>query len=252
MRHELRLSALKVHILNQLPSANQDTIQRINESGLEVRYIQGLTKFLYELAWSSFWWSLKQKERWSQKEESECFSSCDLIKASFLTLLYLLSEHRNKSRKKWGGNHWAEERPPEHKIHPTSLFKSPAIMSSLKIKNIYMYIGFPGGPSGKKVCLQETQEMQVWSLGQEDPLEEEGATHSSIFAWKIPWTEKSSWLQSTGPQSRTRLSNWAHVCVCMYIYIYMCVYIYVCMCVCVQYLPLLCILLFRFIKNSTH
>ena len=38
--------------------------------------------------------------------------------------------------------------------------------------------------------MQETQETQIQSLGQEDPLEEERATHSSIFAWKIPWTEE--------------------------------------------------------------
>ena len=37
---------------------------------------------------------------------------------------------------------------------------------------------------------QETQEMWVWSLGQEYPLEEEMKTHSSILAWEIPWTEK--------------------------------------------------------------
>ena len=43
------------------------------------------------------------------------------------------------------------------------------------------------------------QEMQVWSLGQEDPLEEEMATHSSILAWKILWTEPRG-LQSTGSQ----------------------------------------------------
>ena len=36
--------------------------------------------------------------------------------------------------------------------------------------------------------MQETQETQVQSLGQEDPLEEEMATHSSIIAWKILWT----------------------------------------------------------------
>ena len=34
------------------------------------------------------------------------------------------------------------------------------------------------------------QDMQVWSLGQEDPLEEEMATHSDILAWEIPWTEE--------------------------------------------------------------
>ena len=36
----------------------------------------------------------------------------------------------------------------------------------------------------------ETQEKRVWSLGQEEPLEEEMATHTNILAWKIPWTEK--------------------------------------------------------------
>ena len=42
--------------------------------------------------------------------------------------------------------------------------------------------------------MQETQEMQIQSLGQEYPLEEEMAAHSSILAWKIPWTEESGWL----------------------------------------------------------
>ena len=41
-------------------------------------------------------------------------------------------------------------------------------------------------------------EMQVRSLGQEDPLEEEMATHSSILAWRSPWREKSGRLQSIG------------------------------------------------------
>ena len=40
--------------------------------------------------------------------------------------------------------------------------------------------------------------MQVGSLGQEDPLEEEIATHSSVLAWEIPWTEEPDGLQSTG------------------------------------------------------
>ena len=44
------------------------------------------------------------------------------------------------------------------------------------------------------------KETQVQSLGQEDPLEEEMATHSSILAWKIPWTEKPGRLQSIGLQ----------------------------------------------------
>ena len=50
-------------------------------------------------------------------------------------------------------------------------------------------------------------EIQVQSLGQEDPLEEEMATHSSILTWEIPWTEEPGELQSMELQSRTRLSN---------------------------------------------
>ena len=48
--------------------------------------------------------------------------------------------------------------------------------------------------------LPAMQETQVWSLGQEDPLEKEMATHSSILAWKIPWTEEPRGLQSMGLQ----------------------------------------------------
>ena len=44
------------------------------------------------------------------------------------------------------------------------------------------------------------QETLVPSLGQEDPLEKEMAAHSSILAWKIPWTEESGGLQSRGSQ----------------------------------------------------
>ena len=44
--------------------------------------------------------------------------------------------------------------------------------------------------------LPAVQETQVQSLDQEDPLEKEMATHSSILAWKIPWTEKPGGLQS--------------------------------------------------------
>ena len=46
--------------------------------------------------------------------------------------------------------------------------------------------------------MQETQETQIQSLGWEDPLEKEKATHSSILTWRIPWTEESCGLQSTG------------------------------------------------------
>ena len=44
------------------------------------------------------------------------------------------------------------------------------------------------------------QETLIWSLSQEDPLEKEMATHSSILAWEIPWTEEPGGLQSMGSQ----------------------------------------------------
>ena len=51
-------------------------------------------------------------------------------------------------------------------------------------------------------AIQETQEMWVQSLGQEDLLEKGITTDSSILAWRIPWTEEPDWLQSMGSQSK--------------------------------------------------
>ena len=48
--------------------------------------------------------------------------------------------------------------------------------------------------------LPPMQETWVWSLGQEDPLEKEVATHSTVLPWEIPWTEKPRVLQSLGLQ----------------------------------------------------
>ena len=63
-------------------------------------------------------------------------------------------------------------------------------------------ISFPSGSAVKNLpALQEVQEMLVRSLGWEDPLEEGTATHSSILAWRIPWTEEPGGLQSIGLQS---------------------------------------------------
>ena len=49
-------------------------------------------------------------------------------------------------------------------------------------------------------AMQKMQEMQVQSLGQEDPLEKAMATHSSILAWEIPWTKELGGLWSMGSQ----------------------------------------------------
>ena len=51
------------------------------------------------------------------------------------------------------------------------------------------------------------RETWVPSLGQEDPLEEGMAIHSSILAWEIPWTEEPGGLQSMGQESQTQLSD---------------------------------------------
>ena len=58
--------------------------------------------------------------------------------------------------------------------------------------------GFPGGSDDKE--LPAVRETWVQSLGWEDPLEKEMATHSSIIAWKISWTEEPGELQSMGSQ----------------------------------------------------
>ena len=74
------------------------------------------------------------------------------------------------------------------------------VVKSISIVTILVMLilnsGFPRWLSGKKtnkkthLPVQEPQKMQVQSLDGEDPLEEEMATHPSILAWKIPWTEK--------------------------------------------------------------
>ena len=61
-------------------------------------------------------------------------------------------------------------------------------------------VAFHGPVVGGCLPMQETQ---VWSLGQEDPLEKGMATHSSILAWRIPWTEEPD-----GPQSMELQKNW--------------------------------------------
>ena len=57
-----------------------------------------------------------------------------------------------------------------------------------------MTVGFPSGSAVKNLPAR------VQSLGGEDPLEKEMATHSSILAWRIPWTEEPDGLQSMGLQ----------------------------------------------------
>ena len=71
----------------------------------------------------------------------------------------------------------------------------------LSVYNTLLW-GFPGGSAVKNPpAMQESQETQVQFWDWEDPLEEGMATHSSIIAWRILWTEEPSKLQSIGLQS---------------------------------------------------
>ena len=62
------------------------------------------------------------------------------------------------------------------------------------VKSLPYSLGFPGGSENKESSCNEGD------LGQEDPLEKEMATHSSMLAWRIPWTEEPGRVQSMGSQ----------------------------------------------------
>ena len=70
------------------------------------------------------------------------------------------------------------------------------VPGGLEFGGTLAYEGFPGSSVGKN--LSAMQETQVQYLGQEDPLEEGTATHSSTLAWRILWAEEPSGLQSVG------------------------------------------------------
>ena len=79
----------------------------------------------------------------------------------------------------------------------------PGFASLFLILNIYeLHVN----PKGKLLVVQRLKRLlamwETWvlSLGREDPLEKEMATHSSILAWRIPWREECGRLQSTGSQ----------------------------------------------------
>ena len=66
------------------------------------------------------------------------------------------------------------------------------------VENCVSFYGFPGGSDGKESAC--SAEIQVWSLSQEDSLEKGMAVHSSILAWRIPWTEEPGGLQAMRSQ----------------------------------------------------
>ena len=65
-------------------------------------------------------------------------------------------------------------------------------------------VGFPGDAGGKELTWQHRrEEAQIWSLGQEDPLEKGMAIHSSILAWRIPWSEEPGGLHGVAELDTT-------------------------------------------------
>ena len=68
--------------------------------------------------------------------------------------------------------------------------------------------GIPGGSAIKNPpAMQEMKEIHVQTLGWDDPLKEGTATHSSILAWRIPWTEEPGGVQLKRSQSWTRVKR---------------------------------------------
>ena len=78
-------------------------------------------------------------------------------------------------------------------VFQKNLYRSDVTFGCFKV-----HMDFPGDLAVKN--LPAMQELQFRCLGQEDPLEEGMATHSSILAWRIPWTEKPGGPKSKGTQ----------------------------------------------------
>ena len=131
---------------------------------------------------------------WPQPQRLQCYPATSGCKALMDTASH------------WG---WSDEEnlppaPQQEQACRRSLqsccFKPPSlwgfITAALVTSTILLHLtniieqglGFPGGSAVKNPPAM--QEMWVWSLGWEDPLEKEMATHSNILAWRIPWTEQ--------------------------------------------------------------
>ena len=92
---------------------------------------------------------------------------------------------------------WTEEEPDG----PQSMGPQSRIRQSNQHTSVcLLYICMASLVAQRVKRLPAMLETRVQSLGQEDPLQKEMATHSSILAWKIPWTEEPGGLQTTGSQ----------------------------------------------------
>ena len=90
-----------------------------------------------------------------------------------------------------------------HWILLSCIFESQLTCNHLNLKVHMLRHGLPPGSVVKNIPAR--QEMQVWCLSLEDSLEKEMATHSSILAWRIPWTEEPDGLESSSVQLFSRV-----------------------------------------------
>ena len=103
------------------------------------------------------------------------------------------------SRESWRPETWQLQKPLERDTqHPRGLGSVHEIRPGFPSLVAHTVKNLPA------LCLQETL---AWSLGCEDPMAKGIATHSSIFAWRIPWTEEPGRLQFMGSQSQTWLRD---------------------------------------------
>ena len=108
---------------------------------------------------------------------------------------------------------WTFPRPTHFTLHSPAhsfpaFFVSIALIIHFHTVNCSPQLQCPGGLATLP-AVQEQQKMWVGSLGQEDPLEEGMATHSSFPSWRIPWTEEPGMLQSIG--SKRVKHDWSHL-----------------------------------------
>ena len=112
-----------------------------------------------------------------------------------------LKSQADPSPRSWGDVCLAQTLPPSHRRNPPCPHLDLELLASRLRGNKSQLLSPPGIPGGSVVknppAMQETR---VRSLGQEDSLEKEMATHSSILDWKIPWTEELGRLQPLGLQ----------------------------------------------------
>ena len=135
---------------------------------------------------------------WGASIHTEIFMRCFHLEAWHDSRRAMSQESSEASQRKWrsslhvmlGWHRWRDGAGRSTRTADPLLPGTWIISKKRALKTFYY---------GFKI-LQASLVMQVWSLDQEDPLEKEMATHSSIVAWRIPWTEEPGGLQSTGSQ----------------------------------------------------